>query len=179
MITGDQLIRRNAAAAVGRLRPLPKGGRRQAPPHAAGRRQDMQGLRAVAVLLVVAFHAHLPLPGGFVGIDMLFVISGFVVIKLWADALACTRTITRAEAPEQQRVPRAAQEPGPGRHAGSSTVDVTDDLCTATECTTTRDCHWLNRDKARPNVGGALSSIVGRFIDLIRADAVAAAGEPA
>ncbi len=43
------------------------------------RRPDIQGLRAVAVLMVVAFHAGLPLRGGFVGVDVFFVISGFVI----------------------------------------------------------------------------------------------------
>lgn len=40
----------------------------------SSRRRDIQGLRAVAVLMVVAFHAGLPMPGGFVGVDVFFVI---------------------------------------------------------------------------------------------------------
>jgi peptidoglycan/LPS O-acetylase OafA/YrhL len=47
------------------------------------RRPDIQGLRAVAVVLVIADHAGAPgFSGGFVGVDVFFVISGYVITQL-------------------------------------------------------------------------------------------------
>ncbi|GAB1693946.1 acyltransferase family protein [Krasilnikovia sp. M28-CT-15] len=58
----------------------PPGPRAAAPPR---HRRDIQGLRAVAVLLVVAYHCGAPLiGGGYVGVDVFFVISGFLITGL-------------------------------------------------------------------------------------------------
>lgn len=53
-----------------------------------GFRPDIEGLRAVAVLAVVLFHCSAPgLGGGFVGVDVFFVISGFLITgMLWREA---------------------------------------------------------------------------------------------
>jgi peptidoglycan/LPS O-acetylase OafA/YrhL len=57
-------------------------------------RPDIQGLRAVAVLLVVAFHAGLLFPGGFTGVDVFFVISGYVITSSLTGELSRTAGIS-------------------------------------------------------------------------------------
>ncbi len=64
------------------------------PPAPADYRPDIQGLRGIAVLLVVVFHTTATLPGGFVGVDVFFVISGFVIAGVLTRELDATGRIS-------------------------------------------------------------------------------------
>jgi len=58
-------------------------------------RGDIEGLRSVAVVLVVAYHAGVGfVGGGFVGVDVFFVLSGFLITGLLVDEIARTGSIS-------------------------------------------------------------------------------------
>ena len=57
-------------------------------------RGDIQGLRGIAVLLVVIYHTGVALPGGYIGVDIFFVISGFVITQLLIRETSATGTIS-------------------------------------------------------------------------------------
>jgi len=60
-------------------------------------RPDIEGLRAVAVLLVVAFHARITaVAGGYIGVDVFYVISGFLITGLLVAELERTGSIAFA-----------------------------------------------------------------------------------
>ncbi len=62
------------------------------PLQSSGFRGDIQGLRAIAVLLVVAFHLEARyVPGGFVGVDVFFVISGYLITPPILSGVAASR----------------------------------------------------------------------------------------
>jgi len=59
-----------------------------------GFRPDIEGLRAVAVIAVVLYHAGIPgFGGGFIGVDVFFVISGFLITGLLWREVATTNTV--------------------------------------------------------------------------------------
>lgn len=59
---------------------------------AEGYRADIDGLRALAVLVVVIFHAGVsPLRGGFVGVDIFFVISGYLISRQISSEMGAGR----------------------------------------------------------------------------------------
>jgi peptidoglycan/LPS O-acetylase OafA/YrhL len=73
--------------------------------------EELQGLRAFAILLVVAYHAqHRLAPGGYIGVDVFFVISGFLITGQLAREAEGTGTIqlTRFYARRARRLLPAA-----------------------------------------------------------------------
>jgi peptidoglycan/LPS O-acetylase OafA/YrhL len=62
-----------------------------------GFRPDIEGLRALAVIAVVVYHARLlGLHGGFIGVDVFFVVSGYLITRLILGELAKTGRLSLA-----------------------------------------------------------------------------------
>jgi peptidoglycan/LPS O-acetylase OafA/YrhL len=60
-----------------------------------GFRPDLEGLRAVAVVLVLLYHAAVPgFSGGYVGVDVFFVLSGFLITGLLLREVRRTGTVS-------------------------------------------------------------------------------------
>jgi peptidoglycan/LPS O-acetylase OafA/YrhL len=74
-----------------------RDGRGTADNHQTAYRPDLDGLRAVAVLSVIAFHLSPNLlPGGYLGVDIFFVLSGYLITNIiWREALIRSFSIAR------------------------------------------------------------------------------------
>ena len=82
---------RAAAPAGARTAPREDAAR---PPGAPTRLPGLDGLRALAILAVLAFHLDATwLPGGFLGVDVFFVVSGFLITTLLVRERSRTGTI--------------------------------------------------------------------------------------
>ena len=83
-------------------------------------REDIDWLRAIAVLAVVAFHFEAPaVYGGFVGVDIFFVISGFLITGIIQSEVKATvflRALLRA--PRAPPAARALRDGGADRDPG-------------------------------------------------------------
>ena len=56
-------------------------------------RADIQGLRALAVIAVIAYHSGLPIKSGFLGVDVFIVVSGYVITGLLLREIESTGSI--------------------------------------------------------------------------------------
>ncbi|MDQ3296403.1 MAG: acyltransferase [Myxococcota bacterium] len=78
-------------------------------------------------------------------------------LRIRSDVRSCGSSASRSEIERQQQATRDAERQAVAGLAGASTVDFTEELCTATECTALRGDRWLYRDSGHLSVAGARS----------------------
>lgn len=63
-------------------------------PKTTSKREDLQGLRGLAVLAVVGYHLEVFFPSGYFGVDVFFVLSGFLITQILIKELTQRRLTT-------------------------------------------------------------------------------------
>src|SRR6478672_7609931 len=62
----------------------------------SGYRPALDGLRGVAIAAVVLYHAGGPVHGGYLGVDLFFALSGFLITTLLVDEFSARGTVSLA-----------------------------------------------------------------------------------
>lgn len=90
---GSATIKAECTSEIGR--PPLSAGTKLAKQHSLAFRPDIEGLRGIAILIVVGFHMGIPgFSGGFVGVDVFFVLSGYLITGLLLSEIEKTSRLS-------------------------------------------------------------------------------------